>query len=137
MYVKLLDIDQFPILYNYETLAIFKTAFPCPPNSFYIPFGQGCQRTCDDREGTKNCQPFNFVETCVCQNPRVLHNDECILPEECGCVSPGNDLMEVSPFQCNSTLLSTSEYFISTTTQSDCLLVNHSNYHLSSSVTYL
>ncbi|PIK62565.1 putative IgGFc-binding protein [Apostichopus japonicus] len=67
----------------------------CPENSILIPLGKGCQRTCQDRTGQLNCQPNDVIESCFCAFPRVLHNDQCILPEECGCISPGNDMMEV------------------------------------------
>ncbi|PIK53132.1 putative IgGFc-binding protein [Apostichopus japonicus] len=67
----------------------------CPDNSFLFPWGEGCQPTCNDRDGTENCQPDTLIETCICANPLVLYNDECIDPADCGCTSPGNDLMEV------------------------------------------
>ncbi|XP_071838865.1 IgGFc-binding protein-like isoform X2 [Apostichopus japonicus] len=67
----------------------------CPEGSMLIPFGEGCQPTCNDPTGQQNCQPNTIIETCLCQFPNILHNDECIDPGDCGCVSPSNYLMEV------------------------------------------
>ncbi|XP_071839367.1 IgGFc-binding protein-like isoform X2 [Apostichopus japonicus] len=67
----------------------------CPVGTDEMLNGKGCQETCNDPAGQQNCQLNTLIRTCTCQKGNVLHNDECINPEACGCVSPGKDSMKV------------------------------------------
>lgn len=68
----------------------------CPEGAILVPLGAGCQPTCDDPTGIKNCQVGMAIETCMCQAPLVLQDDKCIPLANCGCKTPGNDMMKVS-----------------------------------------
>lgn len=68
----------------------------CPVGTDEMLNGKGCQETCNDPAGQQNCQLNTLIRTCTCQKGNVLHNDECINPEACGCVSPGKDSMKVN-----------------------------------------
>ncbi|CAH7260280.1 Zan [Phodopus roborovskii] len=66
-----------------------KITLQCPANSQFTNCLPSCQPSCSNMNG--HCEdsstkaPSTCKEGCVCQSGYVLHNDKCILRNQCGC----------------------------------------------------
>ncbi|XP_031194207.1 zonadhesin isoform X3 [Mastomys coucha] len=66
-----------------------RISLQCPANSNFTNCLPSCQPSCSDVdvhcEESSPKAPSSCKEGCVCQSGYVLHNNECILRNQCGC----------------------------------------------------
>ena len=67
----------------------------CSNGMVYNENLSGCQPTCSDPEGVRDCADSGEREGCACPDGKVLSGEKCIPISECGCVTDGGDYYEV------------------------------------------
>ncbi|XP_076799980.1 uncharacterized protein LOC143445052 isoform X4 [Clavelina lepadiformis] len=61
----------------------------CPANSTFDSCSNGCPNTCVDPEAETKCPSEPCVAGCRCDEGLLLSAQECVKPEECGCLFKG------------------------------------------------
>ncbi|XP_053254310.1 IgGFc-binding protein-like isoform X1 [Podarcis raffonei] len=61
---------------------------PCPRHSHYELCGSGCPATCNSLSAPEVCEA-PCTEGCFCDTGFILSGDQCVPPEECGCMFQG------------------------------------------------
>ena len=67
--------------------ALLPTEPQCQNGMVYREDLSGCQPTCTDPEGERDCVDSGVQEGCACPDGQVLSGRSCIPVSECGCVT--------------------------------------------------
>ena len=69
--------------------ALIVSAVQCANNQIHKECGSMCQRTCQSTAA--HCDDHACIDGCFCPDGMVLHNDTCVDPVTCPCVSNGKE----------------------------------------------
>ncbi|XP_039181591.1 IgGFc-binding protein-like [Crotalus tigris] len=73
---------------DHSTNETIDEAHICPENSHYEACGNACPDTCFEPSPSSSCT-LNCVPKCQCNTGYVLHDNQCVPTESCGCLYNG------------------------------------------------
>ena len=95
----------------YLNVAFILVAMTCPTGMVYKAMTTACPATCAKANAPAECT-LPDAENCVCPDGKILKNDVCVSPAECGCVDEMGNMYDVSVLCRNHLAVWSARYFL-------------------------